>query len=424
MSGDVIDRDVEMLVRVSPRRVWKMLTDPDELAAWACSRARVDSRYLLEGVELPGGTLGGTITVWEAGRRLSFEWPVSENGGAKSRPSTVTITLEEKPEKGDPPGTFTTVCIFHRNIPRGVFKTEVILEDECWEAAWTIFLRKLVAWAERAGTPAGFDPDAPVGVIGHGADAGGEISRSIEIDAPRERVWEFIVDPDRRKSWLTCDALSAIVERREPEWALYEWNETPQVSRVGFALESLSPERTRVTVHHYGLREAFFDYSIGWHDFLVALDLKAGPEMTATTGVIEAPPERVWRYLASEEGLRAWFSENIRFEPRVGGAVRFEAHNVSLGGEVLEFTPNERLEFSWTEYHWENAVPEPLRLSIELSEVSPGRTRVTIRHSGYERIHDTECDSYRRGWSDNMHLERLARAVTAGTTREPVGAAG
>lgn len=422
MKGDVITREVQMLVRVSPRRVWKMLTDPDELAGWACTRARIDSRYLLEGVELPGGNIGGTITEWNDGRRLSFEWPIAGDDSAEPRRSTVTIALEEEPQDGEPPGVFTTVRISHRNIPRGVFRTEVIFEDECWDAAWTLYLRKLVAWSERARTPVGFDPDAPVDAAGYGAESGGDINRTIEIEAPRARVWEFIVNPDRRRSWLTFDALTAVVERREPEWVLYEWNETAEVTRVGFELEALSPQRTRVTVRHYGLREAFFDYTIGWHDFLVALDLKAGPEMTATTGVIDAPPERVWRFLSSEEGLRAWFSDNIRFEPRVGGTVRFKAHNVSLGGEVLEMTPNERLVFSWTEYHWENALPEPLRLSIELAEIAPGRTRVTIHHSGYERIHDSECDSYRRGWSDNTQLERLARVVTAGTTHEPIAA--
>ena len=35
---------------------------------------------------------------------------------------------------------------------------------------------------------------------------------------------------------------------------------------------------------------------------------------------IEAPLERIWEAIATQERLRDWFNAEMRFEPRVGGA--------------------------------------------------------------------------------------------------------
>jgi uncharacterized protein YndB with AHSA1/START domain len=132
---------------------------------------------------------------------------------------------------------------------------------------------------------------------------------------------------------------------------------------------------------------------------------------------IQAPPGRVWRWLATREGLRRWMSATIEIEVRVGGAYRFLGpdNRTWVSGTVLELVPEKSLMLSWLEEGsgWIN----PARLVLTLDPTDAG-TRVTLIHDGFEEIGRPEwtetVQDYERGADLHRILDRLADAVNAG----------
>jgi uncharacterized protein YndB with AHSA1/START domain len=131
---------------------------------------------------------------------------------------------------------------------------------------------------------------------------------------------------------------------------------------------------------------------------------------------IQVPPRKVWRWLATQEGLRRWISPNIEIDLRIGGAYRFLGPDdlTWISGTVLELVPERSLILSWLEEGsgWVN----PARLVITLAPTATG-TLVTLIHDGFERIGrpdwgDTVLD-YERGADQHRILDRLADLVNA-----------
>jgi uncharacterized protein YndB with AHSA1/START domain len=50
---------------------------------------------------------------------------------------------------------------------------------------------------------------------------------------------------------------------------------------------------------------------------------KVGMQQVIRSIEIQVPPSNVWRWFATQEGLRRWISSNIEIDLRVGGAYRF-----------------------------------------------------------------------------------------------------
>jgi uncharacterized protein YndB with AHSA1/START domain len=76
------------------------------------------------------------------------------------------------------------------------------------------------------------------------------------------------------------------------------------------------------------------------------------------------PPERVWRALTEVEEQFAWHPTPARFEPRIGGAVEWDAegHVPDMeAGEVTAYDPPRELAYTWgveegqepDHLHWE-----------------------------------------------------------------------
>jgi uncharacterized protein YndB with AHSA1/START domain len=132
---------------------------------------------------------------------------------------------------------------------------------------------------------------------------------------------------------------------------------------------------------------------------------------------IPSTPRAVWRWLATQDGLRRWISPNIEIDLRAGGAYRFLGPDdrTWVSGTVLELAPERSLILSWLEEGsgWVN----PARLVITLAAV-PSGTRVTIVHDGFEGIGQPDWDEtvqdYERGADQHRILERLADLVNAG----------
>jgi uncharacterized protein YndB with AHSA1/START domain len=134
---------------------------------------------------------------------------------------------------------------------------------------------------------------------------------------------------------------------------------------------------------------------------------------------IAAPPERVFRALASDEVTRWWGSADTyrttRFQAdlRVGGAwlsegVGADGHTFSVGGEFLEVDPPRRLAQTWRA-SWEGGVVTTVRYRLE---PIAGGTRLTIRHEGFGDRRQA-CQDHAIGWERVLgwlrgHLEEVA----------------
>lgn len=131
---------------------------------------------------------------------------------------------------------------------------------------------------------------------------------------------------------------------------------------------------------------------------------------------IHAPPGAVWRWLATQDGLRRWISPNLEIDLTVGGAYRLFGPDEEtwVSGVVLELTPGSALVLSWMEE--DRGWLHPARLAITLAP-TPAGTRVTLTHDGFAGIGKpgwagTE-QAYERGADRHRLLEKLASLVTA-----------
>ncbi len=131
---------------------------------------------------------------------------------------------------------------------------------------------------------------------------------------------------------------------------------------------------------------------------------------------LQVRPSKVWRWCATQAGLRRWISSNIEIDLRVGGAYRFLGpdNRTWISGTVLELVPERSLILSWLEEGcgWMN----PARLVITLAP-TPSGTLVTVIHDGFEEIGRPDwgetVQDYERGADQHRILYRLADLVNA-----------
>lgn len=114
------------------------------------------------------------------------------------------------------------------------------------------------------------------------------------VDAPRERVWRALVDPDELSGWLAPAEIDlrvggsivlkfedgeergTITELRAPEVIAYTWNEGKTDSLVRFELEP-DDGGTRLTLRHTFEGEVELPgYGGGWHHHLELLIAQVG----------------------------------------------------------------------------------------------------------------------------------------------------
>jgi uncharacterized protein YndB with AHSA1/START domain len=128
---------------------------------------------------------------------------------------------------------------------------------------------------------------------------------------------------------------------------------------------------------------------------------------------IAAPPERVFRALASKEAADWWVRAGVfdtrewTGDVRIGG--RWRASGIGRGrpyvldGEFVEVEPPRRLAHTW---HAAGTPGAPTTVTY-LLEPLDGGTRVTLRHSGFASR--DVCDNTALGWETS--LERLAQLL-------------
>jgi uncharacterized protein YndB with AHSA1/START domain len=272
-----------------PARVFTALTSPSELERWFAEHVEIDARS--GGVFRSWGrytygapeAAGGTITVFEPDRRLAFEWSFD------GVPSHVDWLLSR-----DSADTARTSLALTHAFDRS---SAVAHERELVEDLWRLILGNLDAHL-RGGNgivrPDFTSPDA-------------EIRLSIVIDAPREKVFRALTDPDALARWFSLPSSKPPVvekriggvydlgweyemggklvragttkildlvenERLVTDWLDWRGDPSRHPQRIAWLLEDAGG-KTRVTFVHDGFERPadIGDYPFGWRGFLEQL---------------------------------------------------------------------------------------------------------------------------------------------------------
>jgi uncharacterized protein YndB with AHSA1/START domain len=127
---------------------------------------------------------------------------------------------------------------------------------------------------------------------------------------------------------------------------------------------------------------------------------------------IGAPPETVFRYLVTDEGMSAWMGQWAALEPVPGGAFAVSIAGYRVRGSFLEVDPPRRVIFSWGFEGSSDLPPGASTVSFELTETDLG-TRVELVHTD---LPDGEVPGHADGW--RHFLPRLVD-VAGGATLPP-----
>lgn len=125
---------------------------------------------------------------------------------------------------------------------------------------------------------------------------------------------------------------------------------------------------------------------------------------------IEAPPEKVWGYWTTGEGMAAWWGKAAELDPRPGGpfVVELEQGPV-MRGEFVELVPFERLVFTFGWDGMSEVPPGSTQVEVTLaSEGSGSATVLTLRHTG---LPGSQAGEHAGGWGHFLSV--LAGAATS-----------
>jgi len=275
------------------RRTFEAMTQPQHLAKWFSDHVevepRIGGRFRFWGRRVPWtprqSDADQIITRFEPPSLLGFRWTW------RGCPGEATLELRPLDSAG-------TQLIVHHAVAGQLWPAEG--EDASLIGDfWKLFAGNLRSYL-RTGAPA-IDLDL--------TPRAGDVTLSIEIDAPPARVFRALADPQTMNRWL---ARSAKVELRAGGEYSYGWTTTAKdgavssagpsrlievvpdrllvhdwrygdepLTRVRWELVPLGSSRTRVTITHTKFDDETMHggYVQGWAAFLVALkELTEPPE--------------------------------------------------------------------------------------------------------------------------------------------------
>ena len=289
------------------------------------------------------------------------------------------------------------------------------------------------------------------------------VTRSIEVRAPIDVVWETLTDPASIAEWFGQRAefpdgvhagatgtfgwsgegdFPARIERFEPPSAFaFTWGARGEPIRddnrttATFAL-ARDGDVTRLTVVETGFdrlgdeaaaRAAMEDNREGWTeelDELVALlarrwtpsvvDRVAGT--ITRTLEIEAPREQVWRHLTDPASIERWWGHPAVFPGgmRAGVTGTFEHEGQRFPIAIRTADEPAALAFRWGSFGEAEPGPEACDVRFDLEPTARG-TRITVVESGWMRVPEHERDERMGensgGWE--LVLDSLRRHVLA-----------
>jgi uncharacterized protein YndB with AHSA1/START domain len=298
MSG--LTHEFSFRLPVTTQRAFAALTQAEELKVWFAEHVEVE--------QFPGGayrfwgrhTFGTPTQVdatqkllrFEAPRQIAYSWTI------QGRPSEVSLMLEAIP--GDAMGVTLKGKHVFPGVPH-IDRAKDMVDD-----LWRLHCGNLHSYV-KCGTGM-LLPDY--------TNASPTIRLSILVDAPREKVFHALMDPNTLNRWVASAAVvepriggrysygwsydhggvtvaggpSRILELVENERLVTDWpdwrgNTSVPMQQITWLLESVG-RQTRVTLIHSGFVRAvdFSDYPFGWGSFLERLKLAAeGKEIPLDT---------------------------------------------------------------------------------------------------------------------------------------------
>ena len=107
--------------------------------------------------------------------------------------------------------------------------------------------------------------------------------------------------------------------------------------------------------------------------------------------VVNAPVAEVWKVWTTTEGVVTFFAPRAHVELRAGGpyelyfdAAQPKGLQGSEGCTVVKFQPMEKLVFTWNHPPFLSIRNELTRVTLTFHEIATGRTRVSLRHTGWK----------------------------------------
>ena len=258
---------MQMTLPTDVSTVFEALTDRTALEAWFAERASVslaEKRYDLWGRFTPGmpTEAGGqrVIEHVERDKRLRLRW--------RFREADTTVEWRLKPS-----GAETILAVWHRDVPT------IPPREPGWYGmtdVWFMFLENLRRYLIAE----------PIVRCDFTTIRGGDVTHTIEINAPGDRVWDALVKPEHRNRWITSDAASElavgdnwtewgehgslkVLEIQDGERLTLEWEIAGIPTVVTWSLEE-SGGRTRLTLAHSGFAPDFRTDGefLGWLQYL------------------------------------------------------------------------------------------------------------------------------------------------------------
>lgn len=283
MSG--LKHEFECRLTVAPTRAFAALSEPRELEEWFAEHAEVEPK------------VGGAFRFWgrhtygaptrdaqatqkllryEQPHAIAFTWTIDD------QPSQVSFSIEADPQT---PGGSVVKGIHEFAAAPSIERAAHMVDD-----LWRLQMGNL--YAHTAGLQVALLPDY--------ADGAPEIRMSIMIDAPRERVFRAMMEPEMLNQWIATGAMveprvggrysfgwksehqgvnseggpTRILELVANEKLVIDWpdwrrDQSVPTQKVTWLLESVG-QQTRVTLIHSGFVRMvdFSDYPHGWGFFL------------------------------------------------------------------------------------------------------------------------------------------------------------
>ncbi|MCU1410515.1 MAG: hypothetical protein JWR04_1222 [Rhodoglobus sp.] len=121
---------------------------------------------------------------------------------------------------------------------------------------------------------------------------------------------------------------------------------------------------------------------------------------------IEAPPERVFEFLITEDGMTQWMGTRASLEPVPGGAFAVDIAGYRARGSFLEVDPYRRVTVTWGFVESAELPPGASTVSFELTPTAAG-THLEVVHTD---LPDSEVTGHAAGWAN--FLPRLGLAAT------------
>lgn len=132
-------------------------------------------------------------------------------------------------------------------------------------------------------------------------------------------------------------------------------------------------------------------------------EMTGGEAFAAVERSVEVPADAATAFTLFTDRIADWWPMATHSVHGEGGTVGFEEGRLveqhgdhsSCWGEVLSWDPPHGFAVTW---HPGREADEATEVAVSFTEEEPGRTRVRLVHSGWERRDAAARESYATGW--------------------------